>query len=138
MTSRASKRLDARSAGYDPRIHHRRSIRMRGHDYAGGGDCFVTLCVADRRPLFGAVVKGRMVLNAAGRAAAACWRDIPAHFPVASLDEWIIYDIIIRDARALTNIRRYIRENPAYWGALDAHKMARPVLSVIRPCWICP
>jgi REP element-mobilizing transposase RayT len=29
---------------YDPKIHHRRSIRLKGHDYAGGGEYFVTLC----------------------------------------------------------------------------------------------
>lgn len=31
---------------YDPAIHHRRSIRLSGHDYAGGGTYFVTLCAA--------------------------------------------------------------------------------------------
>lgn len=29
---------------YDPQKHHRRSIRMKGHDYAGGGAYFVTMC----------------------------------------------------------------------------------------------
>lgn len=29
---------------YDPAKHHRRSIRLKGHDYAGGGVYFVTLC----------------------------------------------------------------------------------------------
>lgn len=29
---------------YDPSVHHRRSIRLKGHDYAGGGVYFVTLC----------------------------------------------------------------------------------------------
>jgi REP element-mobilizing transposase RayT len=29
---------------YDPAIHHRRSIRLKGHDYSGGGVYFVTLC----------------------------------------------------------------------------------------------
>lgn len=29
---------------YDPSIHHRRSIRLKGHDYAGGGEYFVTVC----------------------------------------------------------------------------------------------
>ncbi len=33
---------------YDPAIHHRKSIRMKGHDYAGGGLYFVTIC-AHRR-----------------------------------------------------------------------------------------
>ena len=30
--------------GYDPRIHHRRSIRLKGHESAGGGLYFVTIC----------------------------------------------------------------------------------------------
>ena len=29
---------------FDPAIHHRRSIRLKGHDYAGGGVYFVTIC----------------------------------------------------------------------------------------------
>lgn len=29
---------------YNPKIHHRRSIRLKGHDYAGGGLYFVTIC----------------------------------------------------------------------------------------------
>ncbi|MDF7808962.1 hypothetical protein P4E94_16060, partial [Pontiellaceae bacterium B12219] len=29
---------------YNPALHHRRSIRLKGHDYAGGGLYFVTLC----------------------------------------------------------------------------------------------
>jgi hypothetical protein len=33
---------------YDPARHHRRSIRLPGHDYAGGGLYFVTIC-AHRR-----------------------------------------------------------------------------------------
>ncbi len=170
-----------RRPGYDPTIHHRRSIRLRGHDYAAGGAYFVTLCVANHRPLFGTVVNGRMALNDVGRAASACWRQIPAHFPQVALDEWVImpdhvhgiivmsgdgvgggrgerffapagrphgtsrtlgsivrgfkigltkslggdapwqrnyYDIIIRDARALENIRQYIRDNPAHWNSL--------------------
>ena len=33
-----------RAMKYDPAIHHRRSVRLTGHDYAGGGLYFVTLC----------------------------------------------------------------------------------------------
>jgi putative transposase len=34
----------AREAKYNPEIHHRRSIRLKGHDYSGGGLYFVTIC----------------------------------------------------------------------------------------------
>lgn len=29
---------------YNPEIHHRRSIRLKSHDYAGGGLYFITIC----------------------------------------------------------------------------------------------
>ncbi|MHC5760170.1 hypothetical protein [Nostoc sp.] len=29
---------------YDPRIHQRRSIRLKGHDYTQPGAYFITLC----------------------------------------------------------------------------------------------
>lgn len=29
---------------YNPESHHRRSIRLKGHEYAVGGLCFVTIC----------------------------------------------------------------------------------------------
>ena len=46
---------------YDPAIHHRRSIRLRGYDYSKPGRYFVTMCVAERHARFGSVVNGRMV-----------------------------------------------------------------------------
>jgi hypothetical protein len=44
------------------------------HDDAGPGGYFVTVCVADNRPLLGAVVNGRMALNEAGRIGHDHWR----------------------------------------------------------------
>lgn len=86
---------DRSPVNFDPAIHHRRSIRLRGHDYAGSGVYFLTIRVRGRAngfspPRFGAVVNSRMALNNAGRAVAACWQAIPDHFPHAALDEWIV------------------------------------------------
>jgi len=75
---------------YNPDIHHRRSIRLRGHDYGGRGMYFVTLCVKNNRSLFGTVVNGRMALNHIGRITARCWQEIPEHFPYVMLDEWVV------------------------------------------------
>ncbi|MCC5844474.1 MAG: transposase [Verrucomicrobia bacterium] len=48
------------AGNYDPEKHHRRSIRLKGHDYAGGGVYFVTICahreiigVTGRKPFTG-------------------------------------------------------------------------------------
>lgn len=59
---------------YDPNKHHRRSIRLRGYDYAQAGAYFITVCVQDRRCLFGDVVNEDMRLNDAGRMVEKwCW-----------------------------------------------------------------
>ena len=50
-----------------PRQHHRRSIRLKGYDYAQAGAYFVTACTYHRDCLLGDVVKNEMVLNEYGR-----------------------------------------------------------------------
>lgn len=40
---------------YDPNIHHRHSIRLKGYDYSQEGLYFITICVQDRVCLFGNV-----------------------------------------------------------------------------------
>lgn len=50
-----------------------RSPRWRVHDYRRSGLYFVTICTADRRPVFGKVVDGAMVLSPLGQIAEAEW-----------------------------------------------------------------
>jgi len=71
---------------YDPKKHHRRSIRLRGHDYAGGGGYFITICAQDKKCLFGYVVEGEMILNEAGQTIQRVWEDLPHRFPTVVLD----------------------------------------------------
>lgn len=86
---------------YNPNIHHRRSIRLKGYDYSKEGLYFITICVQDRKCLFGEIVvvgvqnfepiqHPKMVLNDAGKIADNCWLEIPKHFPDAVLHEYII------------------------------------------------
>jgi len=71
---------------YDPRIHHRRSIRLRGHDYSGGGAYVVTVCIQDKSSLFGQVLENEMVLSEPGRIVEVTWRTLPVRFPSVVLD----------------------------------------------------
>jgi REP element-mobilizing transposase RayT len=43
---------------YNPNIHHRRSIRLKGYDYSQTGLYFITICVQDRACLFGSIDVG--------------------------------------------------------------------------------
>ena len=58
---------------YNPDIHHRRSIRLKGYDYSRSGLYFITLCVVDRICVFGNVVDGKMQLNDIGRLVEEEW-----------------------------------------------------------------
>jgi len=57
---------------FNPNIHHRRSIRLKGYDYSQAGLYFVTICTQNRECLFGEIVGAdlgacpKMILNAAG------------------------------------------------------------------------
>lgn len=164
-------------------LPNRASIRKKGWDYTAGL-YFVTINTKGGQALFGTIVNGRMVLSDAGRVAEACWQEIPAHFPKAQIDEFVImpdhmhgivgfdgldmsspykpaqfgkpiagalgtvagaykaavsrgihrrglacqartaiwhrnyWDVIVRDEKALANIRNYIRYNPQNYDAV--------------------
>lgn len=42
------------------------------------------------RPPLGKIVNGRMILNQMGAIAEKCWREIPLHFPAATLDAYVL------------------------------------------------
>ncbi len=75
---------------YNPTIHHRRSIRLKGYDYSQAGLYFITICVQDRKYLFGQIEDGVVVLNDAGKMAQNEWQKIPSRFTNVQLHEYII------------------------------------------------
>ena len=58
---------------YNPDIHHRRSIRLKGYDYAQAGLYFITICCEDKICLFGHIENGEMILNEYGEIAFNEW-----------------------------------------------------------------
>src|ERR1035437_6242934 len=62
---------------YNPEIHHRRSIRLKGYDYSQEGMYFITINVQDRVSLFGKIVNGEMHLNEMGMIADNEWMHTP-------------------------------------------------------------
>ena len=75
---------------YDPRKHHRRSIRLRGYDYAGGGAYFMTICVQNKECLLGRIVESQMVLSNAGQTVQRVWLSLMQRFPTVVLDAFQI------------------------------------------------
>ncbi len=79
---------------YNPHIHHRKSIRMKGYDYAQAGLYFITICCQDRICRFGHVENGEMVLNEYGNIANDEWLRTPILRPIVKLHEYVVCQII--------------------------------------------
>ena len=78
------------SAGYNPLIHHRRSIRLKGYDYSKAGLYFITICVQSRQCLFGEIVNNKMMLNDAGNMIEKWYDELENKFQDIHCDEHII------------------------------------------------
>ena len=74
---------------YNPKIHHRRSIRLKGYDYSQAGLYFITICVQNRACLFGEIKNGQMILNDAGKMMEAEWLNLKDRFPNIELNEFV-------------------------------------------------
>ena len=75
---------------YNPKIHHRRSIRLKSYDYSQAGLYFITICTQNRLCLFGEIGDGVMVLNDAGEMVHRQWRALADRFDSVELDEIVI------------------------------------------------
>lgn len=75
---------------YNPKIHNRQSIRLKGYDYTQPGYYFITICTQDRRCLFGEISNGKMNLNDAGNTVQKEWMALPNRFPNIRLHEFVI------------------------------------------------
>ena len=71
---------------YNKNIHHRRSIRLKGYDYSQAGLYFITICLQDRKCLFGEIENGEMILNEFGMMAYQQWEKLPERFTNMVLD----------------------------------------------------
>lgn len=83
---------------FDPKKHHRRSIRLKGYDYTQAGAYFVTICTQNRALFFKD--------EAVRRIAEQCWLEIPHHVPTVELDEWVVmpnhvHGVIVVDRRGI-------------------------------------
>jgi REP element-mobilizing transposase RayT len=69
---------------------NRRSIRLRGYDYAQAGFYFVTICARNREFVFGHIAHGEMILNYAGEIAQDCWLETARIRPNVILGDFVV------------------------------------------------
>jgi REP element-mobilizing transposase RayT len=79
---------------YNPNIHHRKSIRLKGYDYAQAGLYFITICCNRRgNPTwlpFGYIKNGQMILNNAGRMVGKWYDELENKFPDIRCHEMVV------------------------------------------------
>lgn len=75
---------------YNPLIHKRKSIRLKGYDYSRSGAYFITLNTENRAWFFGEIKDGKMVLNEVGETIFDLWNQIPVQFPFVELDAFVV------------------------------------------------
>jgi putative transposase len=66
---------------YNPKIHHRRSIRLKGYDYSQAGLYFITICCQDRACMYGEISNGQLKLNDAGKMVEKWYYELENKFP---------------------------------------------------------
>ena len=91
---------------YNPNIHHRRSIRLKGYDYSQAGLYFITICCENRICRFGKIENGEMILNEFGNIAHNEWMKTPELRPQIELDAFIVMPNHIHGILKINEIRR--------------------------------
>ena len=95
---------------YDPKKHHRRSIRLKGYNYSSEGFYFITICTEGRRCLFGTIINGKMVLNDYGKIVDNEWQNtIKIRNGDVVLHEYVIMPNHIH---AIIQIHRVVSHTP--------------------------
>lgn len=75
---------------YDPRKHHRRTIRLPHYDYSQPGAYFITIVSHQRALLFGKILDGLVRLNPAGQIVEWEWQRLAQQFPYVELDAFVV------------------------------------------------
>jgi len=75
---------------FDPRKHHRRSIRLKNYDYSQSGAYFITCCTQGRICLFGEIKHNEMHLNTAGEMLKQIWLELSDHYAGVETDTFMI------------------------------------------------
>ena len=94
---------------YNPQIHHRKSIRLKGYDYSQAGAYFITICCHNKECRFGIIVNyesqadAQIELNEYGTIAYNEWMKLPERLPNFDLDVFQIMPNHIHGIISLTD-----------------------------------
>ena len=102
---------------YNPNIHHRKSIRLKGYDYSQCGAYFITICTQNRENYLGRILNGQIELNDIGQIVEQCWLETQKRFENIFIDQFIImpnhfHGIVIIKNNPINHRRGLINQTP--------------------------
>ncbi len=66
------------------------TTRLKGRDYANDGYYFITICVKNKKQLFGRIKNGKMILYKKGEIVKETWENLPEHYKNIRLHEFVV------------------------------------------------
>lgn len=75
---------------YNPEIHKRKSIRLKGYDYSNSGAYFITMCIQNRENILSNISDSVVNLTTAGEMIEKWWLELSNKYPNVDLDEYVI------------------------------------------------
>jgi len=78
------------SKKFNPSIHNRHSLRLSEYDYSRQGLYFITICVKNRKHLFGEIKNSKMILNDSGMMITNQWKNLVFRFTNIKLHTFVV------------------------------------------------
>jgi REP element-mobilizing transposase RayT len=116
---------------YNPEIHHRKSIRLKGYDYSQDGFYFITLNCWNRNHYFGEIQNGVMFLNDLGKIAHEEWKNTPKIRPYVILHEFVIMPDHLHGIIELRGIQLNSREGRMPLKSREGRMLFAPTIELI-------
>jgi REP-associated tyrosine transposase len=89
-TKGCERHVESRAMSYDATTHRRRSVRLKGYDYASAGAYFVTVCTHERICTLGAIEDGVVQLSDQGRITQQVMTSLEERFPSVAVDAFVV------------------------------------------------
>jgi putative transposase len=119
-----------------PSLPDRHKIRLPAESYRRPGSFFVTVCVADRRPILGACDHGIISLSPLGELCRSQLLALPGHWPGVVVDAWVVMPDHVH---VILHLRTYLPQGLpqviAGFKAGISRDAARRSLAITTPLW---
>ena len=75
---------------YNPSIHHRRTIRLKGYDYSKQGLYFITICSKNYKHVLGEIAGSKLISSRYGKIVQEELLKLPKRFADISINNYVI------------------------------------------------